>query len=97
MLYRASNLENYRVRGTDGEIGHVTDLLFDDNAWTCRYMVVKTGSFMTRREVLISPIAINQPKWESETIDIRLNSLEVGNSPPLSADELINSVRLQLV
>ena len=50
----------------DGVIGHVKDFYFDDESWVIRYLVVQTGQWLLHRNVLISPIAINQPNW-SET------------------------------
>lgn len=31
------------IHAQDGKIGHSDDLLFDDERWTIRYLVVRTG------------------------------------------------------
>ena len=41
MLRSMSDLEGYAIRATDGPIGHVKDLYFDDEAWVVRYLVVE--------------------------------------------------------
>ena len=44
MLRSTKDLENYVISATDGEIGHVKDFYFDDDAWVVRYLVVEAGS-----------------------------------------------------
>ena len=46
MLRTAQELHDYKISATDGEIGQVKDLYFDDHAWTIRYFVVDTGSWL---------------------------------------------------
>jgi sporulation protein YlmC with PRC-barrel domain len=41
-LRSASELAGYRIEGADGVIGHVTDLVVDDETWKIEYMVVGT-------------------------------------------------------
>ena len=62
MLRSMSDLQGYAIAATDGDIGHVTDFYFDDEAWVIRFLVVDTGSWLSSRKVLISPIAIGHPK-----------------------------------
>jgi len=61
MLRSMKDLEGYGIRATDGTIGHVKDFCFDDHTWVVRYLVVETGSWLSSRKVLISPIAIGHP------------------------------------
>ena len=58
MLRSMKDLEGYEIRATDGPIGHVEDFYFDDAAWVIRYLVVDTGTWLSGRKVLISPIAM---------------------------------------
>src|ERR1019366_3948857 len=60
MLRSMNDLEDCAIRATDGIIGQVKDLYFDDKAWVIRYLVVDTGTWLSSRKVLISPIAIEQ-------------------------------------
>jgi hypothetical protein len=65
MLRSIKDLEGYTVSGTDGDVGHVKDCYFDDEAWVVRYFVVGTGEWLRSRRVLISPLAIGHPDYES--------------------------------
>ncbi len=48
-LRHAKDLLGYSVRAKDGKIGEVTDLYFDDERWTVRYVIVDTGGWLTGR------------------------------------------------
>ena len=63
MLRSAKEFLGYDIRATDGRIGHAEDLLFDDHAWTIRYLVVDTGTFLPGRQVVVSPAAMGTPRW----------------------------------
>jgi hypothetical protein len=53
VLRSLKDLEHYKVSATDGDVGGVANCLLDDEHWTIRYLVVKTGSFFNERRVLI--------------------------------------------
>jgi uncharacterized protein YrrD len=57
------DLEGFAIRATDGTVGHVKDFYFDDKSWVVRYLVAETGSWLSSRKVLISPIAVDHPDW----------------------------------
>ena len=42
MLRNASELKHFTIRATDGEIGTVEDIYFDDETWAIRYLTVET-------------------------------------------------------
>ncbi|MEP7246109.1 MAG: PRC-barrel domain-containing protein [Gammaproteobacteria bacterium] len=49
MTVRVTALKGSRVRASDGEIGKVTDVYFDDEDWVVRYLVVDTGDWLIGR------------------------------------------------
>lgn len=58
MLYRVKTIENYKLKGKDGEIGSAKEFYFDDKYWAIRYLVADTGGWLTGRKVLISPYSL---------------------------------------
>jgi sporulation protein YlmC with PRC-barrel domain len=46
------------VVGSDGELGRVTDVYFDDHSWTVRYLVVQPSNVDRLTPFLLSPIAV---------------------------------------
>ena len=83
MLNVLSQLTHSKIAATDGDIGHLTDAYFDDDAWVIRYLVVDTGDWMPGREVLISPYAVTQPLGRGKHIVTTLTRQQVGDSPAI--------------
>ena len=90
MLNNLSHLTKSSVTATDGVIGHVNAAFFDDQSWTIRYLVVNTGSWLTGREVLISPYAVKQPVGSVENIDVALSREQVKNSPDIDTHQPVS-------
>jgi hypothetical protein len=86
MLRNSKNLEGCCIGATDGTIGEVKDLYFDDEAWVIRYLVVETGSWLQNRKVLISPYALSQPQWAQKLLRASLTKEQVKNSPNIDTD-----------
>lgn len=92
MLRDASTLSGSAVSATDGEIGHVKDSYFDDQAWAIRYLVVDTGTWLTGREVLISPYAVKRPldSISEGVIDVALTRAQVKASPDIDTHKPVS-------
>ncbi len=86
MLRSTKDLENFTIGATDGEIGHVKDFYFEDDTWIVRYLIVDTGSWLSRRKVLISPISVRQPSWADRTLPVGITREQVRNSPDIDTD-----------
>ncbi len=93
MLHDVKELEGYAVGATDGELGFVTDVYFDDLRLTIRYVVVETGSWLRGRKVLISPGAIRRVTWDKEVIAVRLTRQQVKDSPGIETDKPVSRQR----
>ena len=90
MLRNTKDIENCVIGATDGIIGHVKDLYFDDEAWVIRYLVVDTGPWLSSRKVLISPIAISSPNWTEEILPVSITKEQVKNSPDIDTDKPVS-------
>ncbi|MGV8916991.1 MAG: PRC-barrel domain-containing protein [Pseudomonas sp.] len=84
------DLENYTMGATDGDIGHVKDFYFDDDVWVVRYLVVDTGSWLADRKVLISPLSIHNPEWESKRLPVAITKDQVKHSPDIDTDKPVS-------
>lgn len=73
----------FAIGAKDGDIGSVDDVLFDDNLWTVRYLVIDTANWLPGRRVVISPIAIGRLDWEGKRVPVSLTQEQVKNSPDL--------------
>jgi len=90
MLGSMKDLEGYAIRATDGDIGHVKDLYFDDDKWVIRYFVVETGTWLSSRKVLISPFAVGDPDWTARVLPISITKEQVKNSPDIDTDKPVS-------
>lgn len=90
MTRNCKSLASFSIGATDGEIGKVKELYFDDVTWTIRYLIVETGSWLFGREVLISPHAVVQYDWENKIFEVNLTKEQVKNSPDIDTDRPVS-------
>jgi len=83
MHRNTKSLEGLELRASNGTIGKIKDVYFDDAHWHLRYFVVSTGSWLNGRVVLISPSAITEPRYEEKLLATNLTQEQVRNSPPV--------------
>jgi hypothetical protein len=89
MLRNTTQLKGFAVRATDGELGTVDQLYFDDETWAIRYLTVET-SWLGGRRVLISPISVIQADWQAKRLDVALTKTQVENSPNIDTDKPVS-------
>ena len=90
MLRNLKDLEHYRIHATDGLIGHVADFYVEDDSWVVRYLVVDTGSWLSGRKVLISPVSVGQPDWLERTMPVAISREQVRTSPDIGTDPSVS-------
>jgi len=83
MLRSMKDLEGYVLEATDGEIGRCRDFLFSDRQWVVRYMVADTGKWLPGKKVLVSPISLGGPDWQSRHFPVMLTKEEIETSPEI--------------
>jgi hypothetical protein len=81
MLRSVKNLSGYRISAEDGNIGRVKQFYFDDEQWTVRYLVVKTGWWIFGRKVLVSPLFFKGVDWVDQSIELNLTKDKIKKSP----------------
>lgn len=75
------DIHGYSVQATDGEVGKVETLYFDEETWAVRYLVVNVGNWLLPDQILLSPVAVTHADHEEETITVALTKEQVKNSP----------------
>lgn len=90
MLRKVKDLQGYSLQATDGELGKVKDVFFDDEKWAIRYLVVETGSWLNSRRVLISPYSIAGIDADDALITVRLTQDQVKNSPDIDTHQPVS-------
>lgn len=87
MLHSVNHLHGFAVVASDGDIGRVDELFFDDEHWAVRYLVVDTGSWLDGRKVLISPYSVARTDGPLRTVEVQLTRAQVENSPDIQAHQ----------
>lgn len=85
MLQVLKQLCGTTLAASDGHIGHVKDVYFDDDKWTARYLVVDTGSWIPGRLVLISPHALGELVEHGKALSVNLTRKQIENSPTIES------------
>ena len=92
MLRETKMLEGSLVRAEDGPAGRVAGVLFDDEGWAVRYLVVDTGGRLPGERVLMLPDfveGVNEAMPAS--IDVGLTREQLWESPPVEADRPVSA------
>jgi sporulation protein YlmC with PRC-barrel domain len=79
MLRSVSDLRRFTIATTDGNLGQVGDVYFDDRSWAVRYLAVDAGTWLPGRRVLISPVSVRNS--DPTTFHIALSTQQVTTSP----------------
>jgi hypothetical protein len=90
MLTTAATLKGYKLESNDGEIGKVKDFYFDDQYWTVRYLVADTGTWLSGKQVLISPYALAGVIKDDNHIRVDLSKKQIQESPSLDTDKPVS-------
>jgi hypothetical protein len=75
------SIRGFTIQATDGEVGKVETLYFDDQTWAIRYLVVNVGNWLLPDQILLSPVVVTNVDSEEETISVALTKEQVKNSP----------------
>jgi uncharacterized protein YrrD len=79
-----------KLGATDGEIGQVKDVYFDDLNWAVRYLVADTGSWMPGRLVLISPYAFGKLYQGGKVLLVNLTRQQIEDSPSIASHKPVS-------
>lgn len=80
-LRGVSLLFDGHIQARDGEIGSISDLLIEDEAWGILYLVVDTGSWLPGKKVLLSPSLVEKIDWLTGEVSMDLSVETIKNSP----------------
>lgn len=90
MLRSIKSLMSFSMGATDGEIGKVKDIYFDDEKWTVRNLIVETSNWLFGRKVLISPMALRAPDWKAKVFPVNLSKNQIKNSPVIDTERPVS-------
>ena len=80
----------YRIQASDGEIGHVEDLIAAEREWRIRYLAIDTRNWLPGRKVIIDPVWIESVNWADNTVAVSLNREQIKDSPAYDPSQPVN-------
>ena len=87
-LMSSSDLNGFHIQATDGEIGHVDDVLVDEDDWNIRYVVLDTSNWIGGRSVVISPRVLKSVDMPDRVVRVDVARDDVRRSPELDSIEI---------
>ena len=93
---RSSNaVIGHHIEATDGDIGHLQDLLVDDYTWAIRYLIVDTSNWWGGHHVLVAPQWIVDVNWMEAKVSVDLTRQAVKDAPPYDSAAQLDRQREQ--
>lgn len=88
-LRSGHDIERFHIRAKDGAIGHVENLLIDEDGWKIRYLVVDTRNWLPGKRVIVAPDWVQRIDWDNRQVVVDLTRAQVENSPAYRATEIV--------
>lgn len=78
-----TELKQYRILASNSPIpiGQVQDVYFDDESWTIRFFLVETGTWLSKRRVLLPVQAIREADWSQHLLRASITQQQIEDSP----------------
>jgi hypothetical protein len=89
-LRSTRDVTGHYVHALDGELGHVSDFIIDDDTWAIRYIVIDTKNWWPGKKVLVSPRWIERVSWAESKLFITLSRQAIKDAPEYNDDSLID-------
>jgi hypothetical protein len=90
MLHSFDQLRGDAIQASDGEIGSLRDVYFDDQSTLVRYLVVDTGTWLPGKRVLLVPAVVGGVDAERGQIVTGLTRHQVEDSPPVDTEKPVS-------
>jgi sporulation protein YlmC with PRC-barrel domain len=90
-LRSAKEVIGYAVKGTDGDLGQIDDIILDDQNWKLIYLVLDTSTWLSKGKKTL--IAVHWIKWishEDQELQLSLPQQAIEESPPFDPETPIN-------
>jgi sporulation protein YlmC with PRC-barrel domain len=83
----------YAIHATDGELGHVDDVLVDDETWAVRYLIIDTGSWWPGKKIAIAPEWIERVSWSDAAVYVTVPGTTIKKGPEYDPSQPFDRAR----
>lgn len=85
-------IKGYDIHASDGNLGNIADLIFDDSNWKIVYAIINTGNWLSWRKKVIVDIGwIDRISYSNKEAVTSLNMESIKNSPEYDPKITIDS------
>ena len=84
----SKELNGFHIQATDGEIGHVDDVLVDEDNWNIRYLVLDTSNWIGGRAVVVSSRVLKAVDLPDRIVRVDVARDDVRHSPELDSIDI---------
>ena len=74
------------LEGPDGRLGALYDILFDDQSWKVRHLLVSRDRWFHGRQVLIEPEVVERTDWAERKLSVRMTKEQIERCPGPETD-----------
>jgi uncharacterized protein YrrD len=74
------------LEGPDGRLGALYDILFDDQSWKVRHLLVSRDRWFHGRQVLIEPDVVERADWAERKLSARMTKEQIERCPGPETD-----------
>ena len=80
-LQSTQALSGHAIQTSEGAIGHVIDFIIDDISWAICHLVVQTGHWYSRKEIVISPKHIDRISYDESKVFVNVSKEGILEAP----------------
>ena len=76
-LRSMQEVTGYNIQSVDGEIGHVSSFLVDDESWAIHELVIETGHWYSGKEILIPTGKVKRISYDEAKVFVSLTKADI--------------------
>jgi len=90
-LRSVKEVTGYHIQARDTRIGHLKDLIMDDQSWTVRYLVIDTSNWLpASKKVLVASDWADLVDYRRRRVLVNLDSEQIEKSPEYDPSQPVN-------
>ncbi len=91
-LRECSEIESYKIQTLEGQVGHISDFVFDTSSWAMPLLVVDTHNWWPGgRSLALHVRHIKEIDWATHTVHVNLSEKEMKELDDIDVSSLCDS------
>ena len=80
-LHSSNDVMGYQISTNNGQLGHIVDMMIDDETWAIQYLVVGSKKELDDKRILISPEHVDWISWKQKSVSVSLDKEKIQECP----------------